>query len=403
MKTLLIIAGGVESAEGIKMVKKMGFKVIVSDGNPDAPGFLYADEKIIASTYDERKTSREAIKINKKNRIDGVITIGSDVPYTVAYVANKLGLNGYSERIAKLCSDKLALKKHLAKANIPLPWFQEIKSLNMLREVVRKKGYPLVIKPVDNRGARGVMRITPETSLRWAYKYSLSHSPKKKIILEDWLSGPQISTESIVWDERIVTLGSADRNYEFLERFKPHVIENGGEIPSSLNHQEWPLVEKLLAQAIRALGSYRGTIKADIVVTKDGPKIIELAPRLSGGYFCTHTIPLATGVNVLQAACDIALRREPQWERLVTQHKQYLVQRFFFPQSGRIKKIEGLKEAQSLPGIKLLKIYAKEGWPINNPTCHSERAGVVITAAATPTLAVKRAQEVIKMVKFCTE
>ena len=400
MKTLLVISGGIEAVEGIRIARKKGFRVIVSDGNPAAPGFKFADEKIIASTYDEKLTAREALRINRRVRIDGVITIASDVPYTVAYVAGELHLKSYSRKIAALCSDKLALKSYLAKKNITLPWFSRVASAKALKAVIAKKGYPLVIKPVDNRGARGVLRITPDIDPEWAFHESRSYSPSKRVIVEEWLYGIQISTESVVWDGAIVTPGSSDRNYEFLDRYKPYVIENGGELPCSLTSRQWRQVERLLERAIRSLGTFRGTIKGDIVFTQDGPRILELAPRLSGGYFCSQTIPLATGVDLVGAAFDIALGKKPVWSRLKPARKRYVVQRFFFPGEGLVKRISYVERAKKMPGVRLLKVYVRKGDRIKKPTCHPERAGMVVTTGATPQEAMDRAKKVISTVSF---
>ena len=84
MKSILIISGGIEAIPGIIKAKEMGLNVVVSDGNDDAPGFTYADDKIIASTYDYKDTFIKAQKYHsRKNPFDGVLSIASDVPFTV--------------------------------------------------------------------------------------------------------------------------------------------------------------------------------------------------------------------------------------------------------------------------------------------------------------------------------
>ena len=90
MKTLLVISAGTEAIFGIKRAKDLGYFVVASDGNPEAPGFQIADDKIIASTYDIEDTLNKVIKYNKFSRkIDGVICIASDIPKTVAAISNR--------------------------------------------------------------------------------------------------------------------------------------------------------------------------------------------------------------------------------------------------------------------------------------------------------------------------
>ena len=93
------------------------------------------------------------------------------------------------------------------------------------------------MKPVDNRGARGVVILRDGVDVNWAYSLALSQSPTNKLILEKYLTGPQVSTESIVVNGQATTIGFSDRNYEFLEKYSPFVIENGGQLPSFLRLQ----------------------------------------------------------------------------------------------------------------------------------------------------------------------
>jgi hypothetical protein len=94
-KTLWIVSGGIEAVPGIRLAKELGHYVVVSDGNPNAPGFQYADEAIVVSTYDIVGTVEEAIQYQRERRtIDGVICIAADVPLTVANVAWHIGQNG---------------------------------------------------------------------------------------------------------------------------------------------------------------------------------------------------------------------------------------------------------------------------------------------------------------------
>ncbi len=112
MKTLWIVSGSAEAVPGIQRAKEMGLYVIVSDGNPSAPGFAFSDESVIASTYDVKDTVSVAKRYHQTVRpIDGVLCIDSDVPLTVACIADALELPGISIETARLATDKLAMKQ----------------------------------------------------------------------------------------------------------------------------------------------------------------------------------------------------------------------------------------------------------------------------------------------------
>ncbi len=234
-KTLLIVSGGIEAADAAKRAKEMGYYVVVSDRDPYAPGFQFADSCLIADVYGATETAAAAERYSRKIRkIDGVICVAADAPVTVATVAQRLGLPGISRASAELACDKLAMKKAFAAAGVPVPWFAEIATPQALQRVALARGRDLVIKPVDSRGSRGVQRVAQVADLAKAFMFARSHSPTDRVMVEQYLDGPQVSTESVVVGGRCFTPGFSDRNYEHLERYAPFFIENGGDLPSHL-------------------------------------------------------------------------------------------------------------------------------------------------------------------------
>jgi len=173
--------------------------VVVSDMNPNAPGFAVADAAVVANTYDVDGTIAAATNYHRTKRpIDGVMCMAADVPMTVAGVAAALNLPGIPLESARLAADKLAMKEAFRRANVPIPWFQSIESPGELTEVVRERGVPLVLKPIDGRGARGVLRLTGTTDLAWAFSHAMSQSRRGEVMVEEYLAGPQISTEGLL-------------------------------------------------------------------------------------------------------------------------------------------------------------------------------------------------------------
>jgi biotin carboxylase len=163
---LLIVSGGVEALPGIQIAKNMGLHVVVSDMNPDAPGFAIADDRLVASTYDVQATVAAATRYHQQVRpINGVMCIASDVPLTVSSVADALGLPGIPVESAQLATDKFAMKQRFASDRVPIPWFSAVESADHLKALVAATGLPLVIKPVDSRGSRGVLRLLHETDM----------------------------------------------------------------------------------------------------------------------------------------------------------------------------------------------------------------------------------------------
>ncbi len=400
-KTLFIVSGGSEAVPGIQRAKNMGLHVVVSDINPNAPGFEIADDRVIADTYGVEDTISAALHYDKTVRsIDGVMCIASDVPLTVASVAHALGLPGISIETAQLASDKLAMKDRFVEEGISVPWFCRVDSVSHLRRILSENGFPVVFKPVDSRGARGVLRLTESIDLDWTYEHSVSFSPSGRVMVEEYLDGPQISTESAIINGRAFTPGFTDRNYEFLDRFAPYIIENGGHQPSILTTEQQNSVSRLAEQAALAMGITTGIAKGDMVLTKDGPKVIEIAARLSGGWFSTDQIPLATGVDLIGAAIKIALGEQVPEEDLIPRYQKGVAIRYFFPVPGRVVKIKNEEQFKDTSWVHKLGFFVKPGDIVESVTNHTKRAGFVITTGETRDQAVERALQVVNTIKI---
>ncbi|MBP6014012.1 MAG: ATP-grasp domain-containing protein [Alphaproteobacteria bacterium] len=402
-KTLLIVSGGVQATHGIKRAKELGFHVVVSDRNPTAPGFAIADDHLIASTYDPQETLVAAERYhNTVRRIDGVITIGCDVPLTVATVADRLGLPGIPIEAAELAQDKLAMKRRFAEAGVSVPWFAPLPDAEALTRAVKRNGNDLVVKPVDSRGSRGVQRLKAGDDLNAVWERAAAQSPTRRVMVEAFLPGPQISTESILIDGEGYTPGFSDRNYEYLDRYAPYFIENGGDLPSHLDEATQDAVKRTAEAAGRALGISTGNIKGDLVVVAGKPYIIELAARASGGYFCTREIPLNTGVDFIGAMIKLAVGDHVDPEELRPKHQTPIVQRYAFPEPGRVKAIAGLDDARRIPGIEEVVVTVTPGDEIMPPTHSGCTAAMVLATGKTVAAAKAAAAAAIQALKIET-
>lgn len=403
MKTLWIVSGGTEAVPGIQRAKEMGLNVVVSDGDPEAPGFEIADQKVVVSTYDIADTIGAAKKYHSKiHPIDGVICIAADVPLTVASVAEELGLPGISVESACLAIDKLAMKRCFDAADIPIPWFSPVNSIKHLYAIVNERGFPLIIKPVDSRGARGVLRLTKGVDLDWAFQYAQSYSLSSQVMVEEYLHGPQITTESVLLDGVGFTPGFSERNYEYLDRFAPYIIENGGQFPSELSHNDQQAIAQMAVKAAKAMKITTGIAKGDMVLTEEGPKVIEIAARLSGGWFCTDQVPLGTGIDLVGIAIRIALGETILPEYFVPKFHKGVAIRYFFPKPGRVLQIKNIAQFNNVSWVHKLGFFVKPGDIIEPVTDHTKRAGFVITSDKNRNQAVARAHQVIETIKIET-
>ena len=399
MKTLLILCGGSEAVEAIKIAKSMGHKVFVCDGNINAPGKKLADQFIHASIYHPEEILEALERFEDKNLVNGIITVAADNPLSVSKAAKYLGLNSLTERAATLSTNKLKMKDVLKKSNILIPWYKGINSLEELKKVLNSRPSDYVLKPIDSRGSRGVIRINNILECENAFEYAIKYSDKGELILEEWIDGHQLSSESIVFNKKAHICGLADRNYDRLEELYPFVVEDGGETPSRFSSEELEnKIDNLMTSICEIIGFEEGSIKGDLILSNDEIYLVEFATRLSGGSFSTFTIPQVYGYDLIKNVIKISLGEKPNLPPKPLEVKKYQCNRFCFIPEGIIHKISGLPS----PDKKIIdfQLYVKEGDSIKKITNHTMRAGTVLTVTSSPEKSLNLAIQTIKDIKF---
>jgi len=286
-KTILIIGGGLLQMPAILTAKKMGLQVIVTDYNPDALGMRDADIPIVMSTRDIEGSVRIAKAQNELTPISGVLTVGTDASMAVAAVANALNLPGIKFDDAEAATNKIKMRMRFKEHGVPSPNFLPVWSLSDAKKAGKILKFPIVIKPSDNMGARGVMRVDNFNQLADAFKFSKGASPSGELIMEEFMEGPELSIDAIIYNSEITITGIADRIIEY----PPFFIETGHNMPSSLPRDTQDAACHVMKLGIRALGIDVGAAKGDIKITRDGPMIGELAARRSGGFMSPILIP----------------------------------------------------------------------------------------------------------------
>src|ERR1700722_15809598 len=253
-KTLLIISAGTGAAYAARRAKEMGLAVVMSDADPQAPGFAFADSCLIADAYAPSETAAAAERYNRKIRkIDGVIAIAAQAPLTAATVAQRLRLPGLPVHVAELIEDRLALRKCFVSAGIASPWFAEVRTPQELQRAVIAQGRDLVIAPLGGRGEFATQHLAGVEDLAGAFMLARSQSASERVMVEKIPEGPRIFAQSLVIAGRCLTPRLFDRG-------------DNGTTPCRQPQDMQVRVQELVARAACAAGISDGAITADIVV-----------------------------------------------------------------------------------------------------------------------------------------
>jgi biotin carboxylase len=399
-KTLLILGAGVDQVPGILKAKDMGLYTIALDGNPEAKGRDIADEfhQVSIKHFPQIK---QFIENDLNKYVDGVIAFGVDIPYVIAQTASLLGVNHtISNETAKLSEDKFQSKCFMKEVGVNIPAFQLISQQKEIDEFINNHQFPIIIKPIDNSAARGVSFVNNAAQLTTAFQEAFANTNSNKILVEKYLSGPQVSTESFIVNGKIHNIGFADRNYNNMERFFPHIIEDGGDLPSafmtdtlkdSLTHQ--------LQLIIDGLNIQNAVIKGDIVIYNNHLFIIEFALRLSGGNLSTIEIPENTGIDFLKIAIKLHLSESVNASELIVTRNKPISIRYKFSEDQQQGQIKTLILPKQNENIILQSFHAQIGDHISSKTKHhANRLGFVISQGKTREDAKQSAeQQITKM------
>ena len=403
-KALLVLGGGSDQVFMIKTAREIGYITVCVDSNPKAPGLDLADySKAINFTNTNSVILYCKKLIAAGVNLSGVSTMGSDIPHIVAKVSSFFNWIGPTIETGIWASHKFKMKTRFAEKKIPIPRFGLVKTARDIDDLrIEWNVDTLIIKPTDRAGSRGVRIIYQHDDLGLALDYAQKYSLNNEILLEEFISGPQISTETIMYKGVGVTPGFADRVYDDTQLFSPAVMENGGWLPSDVSPVLRQEVCNLVEAAAKVLGVENGVAKGDVVICPSrGPLIIEMAARLSGGDFSESLVPLSSGVNYVRTAIDIALDSEDIDLSLLTpQSMEYVANRYFFVRPGILQDISGLDSVRDMLEICKLEFSYEIGSRLPIIDSHAKRTGVFVLKGKDKVLVQNLIDHIYKSVKF---
>ncbi|MBV1900833.1 MAG: ATP-grasp domain-containing protein [Kordiimonadaceae bacterium] len=283
------------------------------------------------------------------------------MPHIVARIASSLGLPGLPHDVADRAVNKMEMKRKFEEDGVSIPRYWATPDVASLEKILSGDFPDLVVKPVDSRGSKGVSRLSRGGNAVWAFDYALENSPTGQVMAEEYITGPQVSSESVVIDGQTVTPALSDRSYKFLDKYYPFIVEDGGDMPTCLPPETAASIKALVHQAAASLGVKNGVVKGDIVVRDGKPYVIELAARLSGGYYCTHQIPFSTGVKLVEACAKLALGEKLNPDDWHQKKSTHVSTRWKLVEPGFVASVPPREHVMAAPGVLAFEHWLKVG------------------------------------------
>lgn len=398
MKKIMILGASILQLPAIMKAKEMGLQVIAVDMDPHAIGFN--EKNIICeviSTIDEDKI----LECAKRHNIDGIATICTDLPIrAVARVAKELGLPGISEEAAYMCTNKGAMRKRLKEYGVPVPEYYNVVTKEEYLEAISRFEEKCVVKAVDNSGSRGIQLIydiTDQKSVVEAFYYCKKFSHSGELVVEEFMEGPEVCVETLNVEGTCYPIQITDQ----LAKQPPYFTDAGYSQPTLLNEETKKEIKKVAIAANMALENFNGSSCTEMIITKTGPKIVEVGARLAGDCMTTHLVPLSTGVDMVKAVINIALGEPVDF---IPKYKKGSCIRYYMkPIVGKIKAFEGIEVAKAVEGIQQVTIVKKIGDMAVELRGSSDRIGFVIAQMNSPEEAIAQCEKALDLIKVIVE
>lgn len=356
--TFLVVGGGRESLPFISRLSDRDLNPLVLDGDPTCHASKHGFPTETVRIDDPPAAASFALRLaNSGTEIVGVASFGVDWPMTVAAIASELGLPGIPCEAAATSANKSRQKELLEKIGLRTPKWTVATSIESLGPQWPSMSFPVVIKPVDSRGSRGVTFCPDRASVLTQFRSSLAQSRTGLVLIEEFQRGTQFSSETVVRNGRATTVGISTRNYQLNSVAFPEFLENGGEASASVGQF---FVDDLNSQVSAIAQSLRidsGTVKGDLALDEGEICWIEFALRPGGGYFGSHEIPLATGINFIDIVIDLSLGSKITNDRLTARKDLVVCQRFLFAKWGAHAEVRIPESLLESPSILMAEIF----------------------------------------------
>lgn len=370
-KSVLVFGVGELQISIITRAKAMGLFVVGIDPFEDAVAKGYCDAFEVVGGQDFEGT----VAVAKKYNVSAIVTAATDKPLVMmARVAKGLNLPFYSEETAIWSTDKYKMKARFIEGGVPCAQGRLIHNTDEAKDFY----FPVICKPRDNSGSRGVKLCRNLQELQECIDEALQYSKLDTVLVEEFIEGREFSIEGLHYDGKSEVIQFTEKKTtEF-----PYNVELGHKQPANLTDEQRDAIREIISKIGATLKFENCPSHTELKVNDRGIFVIETSPRLGGDYITSTLTPLSTGINLEDQLLHIALG-----EKVDTTtgrvNKASGVCFFSYPE-GEVKAIAPeISEVANLPHIHNFELKLKVGDHINQITSSLNRYGQFIVDGET--------------------
>lgn len=397
---LLMLGGSKAQAAGIILAQKMGHEVVVCDYIESSIGHQLANKSYLVSTFDHEGV----LEVATNESIDGIMTYGTDQPVaTASYVSTRLNLSSMISYETALCvTNKIYMKKRFDAFDISTVNYQIYKKGD--KEGLKSLKTPLVVKPVDSQGQRGIYFLKEKDQVDHVFDQVISFSRTDTILVEEYYDHDELTVSGWVHDGKLHVLTITDR-VTFTDKSRLGICLSH-EFPSKYLTTYGVEIIELSNKIVSAFDIQNGPIYFQLLVGKEGILVNEVACRIGGAYESDFMESL-TGFDILrtQILCDLGL--EADFDMLdsydVLKNDKHLSVQLFFIEPCTIKEMVSSQDIEGLEGVLGCGFNVKKGDTIDSIENATARGGYVIIEGENREQVDKRLDTLYSLLKVLDE
>lgn len=303
-KTILLLGGSRQQIPAIECARRLGHRTVLCDYLRDNPGQHFADKYYEASTTDFDAIMR----IAKVENIDGIVAYASDpAAPTAAYVAERLGLPGQPYESIRILTNKELYRNFLKRHGFYTPKAMAFNCAHAAGEALQEFRLPVIIKPVDSCGSKGVALLQEPKDLVVCATEALKYSRVGRFIVEERVDreGFQIAGDGFSVDGKLIFRCFGDDHFDS-SNINPF-IPIAASFPTMWSHTHQKYVHNEIQRLLNKLGLQTGAYNFDIILdSAQRVYLMEIGPR-NGGNYIPQVIRYATTVDLVQATIEASL------------------------------------------------------------------------------------------------
>lgn len=364
-----------------RAANQQGVRPILLTEDPSRYSYAEQDnlEVLRINTRDEAALLDACERLNSGAGVAGITSSSEYFILMAATLARKLGLPGAPPEVIATCRDKHAQRTCLREAGIGIPAFRSASSMSQAVQAAEELGFPVVVKPVGGTGSIGVRLCADgdEVALHADALLKQERNERgmaipRRILVEELVAGAEYSVET--FGTRLIGITQKYIGHH------PHFVEVGHDYPAELTLADEELIWREVTRAAAALGLTWGAAHYELRLATGVPKIIEVNPRLAGGYI-PELVRLSTGIDLVAETIRTTLGQEPQLTKMSERHAS--IRFILSPRDGLLTEWKGLEQARRVTGVEDVQSYAEPGTELRLRGDFRDRIGHVIATGAT--------------------